>query len=46
MLKSIYEGNQPENKYFELPFLVVDQSNINEFWEKKKEMAELGKQGW
>ena len=46
MLKSIYEGNQPKNKYFELPFLVVDQSNIKEFWEKKKEMAELGKQGW
>lgn len=45
MLKSIYEGNQPGNKYFELPFLVVDQSNITEFWEKKKKMAELGKQG-
>ena len=45
MLKSIYEGNQPDKKYFELPFLVVDQSNIKEFWEKKKKMAELGKQG-
>ena len=44
MLKSIYEGTQP-SKYFELPFLVVDQSNIKEFWEKEKEMAELGKQG-
>ena len=44
MLKSIYEGKQPESKYFELPFLVVNQSNIKEFWKKKKEMAELGKQ--
>jgi len=44
MLKSIYEGNKPETTYFELPFLVVDQSNIDEFWSKKKEMAELGKQ--
>jgi hypothetical protein len=24
---------------------VVDRSNIKEFWDKKKEMAELGKQG-
>jgi len=44
MLKSIYEGKKPETTYFELPFLVVDQSNIDEFWSKKKEMAELGKQ--
>jgi len=44
MLKSIYEGNAAPSKYFELPFLVVDQSNIDTFWAKKKEMAELGKQ--
>jgi len=43
-LKSIYEGNSVPSTYFELPFLVVDQSNIDTFWAKKKEMAELGKQ--
>ena len=42
---SRFEGEQPANKYFELPFLVVDKSNIKEFWEKKKKMVELGKQG-
>lgn len=44
MLKSIFEGNPVPTKYFELPFLVVDQSNIATFWAKKKEMVELGKQ--
>jgi len=44
MLKAIYEGKRPDDQYFELPFLVVDQSNIEEFWTKKKEMAQLGKQ--
>jgi ribose transport system substrate-binding protein len=44
MLKSIHEGKQPDAQYFELPFLVVDRSNVEEFWAKKKEMAALGKQ--
>jgi len=44
MLKSIHEGKQPDAQYFELPFLVVDRSNVEEFWTKKKEMAALGKQ--
>ena len=43
MLKKISEGTQPENTYQEVSFLEVTQENIDEFWAKKKEMAELGK---
>ena len=43
MLKNIYDGNQPESTYQEVSFLEVTKDNIDEFWAKKKEMAELGK---
>ena len=43
MLKKISEGTQPENTYQEVSFLEVTKDNIDEFWAKKKEMAELGK---
>jgi ribose transport system substrate-binding protein len=43
MLKKISEGIQPENTYQEVSFLEVTKDNIDEFWAKKKEMAELGK---
>ena len=45
-LKKILDGDTsfiPENKYIEIPFLVVTKENVEEFWAKKKEMAELGK---
>ena len=32
------------SSFHEVPFLVVTKDNIDEFWAKKKEMAELGKQ--
>ena len=44
MLKNILDGKQPETAFHEVPFLVVTKDNIDEFWAKKKEMAELGKQ--
>ena len=44
MLKNILDGKQPETVLHEVPFLVVTKDNIDEFWAKKKEMAELGKQ--
>ena len=44
MLKNILGGKQPETSFHEVPFLVVTKDNIDEFWAKKKEMAELGKQ--
>lgn len=44
MLKNILDGKQPETSFHEVPFLVVTKDNIDEFWAKKKEMAELGKQ--
>ena len=44
MLKNILDGSMPEKKFFEVPFLVVTKDNVDEFWQKKKEMAELGKQ--
>ena len=43
MLKKISDGTQPETTYQEVSFLEVTQENIDEFWAKKKEMAELGK---
>ena len=43
MLKKIADGAQPENTYQEVSFLEVTKDNIDEFWAKKKEMAELGK---
>ena len=43
MLKNIWDGNQPETTYQEVSFLEVTKENIDEFWAKKKEMAELGK---
>ena len=43
MLKKIADGTQPENTYQEVSFLEVTKDNIDEFWAKKKEMAELGK---
>lgn len=44
MLKNILDGSMPEKKFFEVPFLIVTKDNVDEFWQKKKEMAELGKQ--
>jgi hypothetical protein len=43
MLKNIHEGNSPVSTYQEVAFLEVTKDNIDEFWAKKKEMAELGK---
>ena len=43
MLKNIWDGNQPATTYQEVSFLEVTKENIDEFWAKKKEMAELGK---
>ena len=43
MLKKIYDGSKPETTYQEVSFLEVTKDNIDEFWAKKKEMAELGK---
>jgi hypothetical protein len=33
----------PPTKYQEVSFLEATKENIDEFWAKKKEMAELGK---
>jgi len=44
MLKNILDGKMPQGKFHEVPFLVVRKDNVEEFWKKKKEMAELGKQ--
>jgi len=44
MLKNILEGKNPESTFHEVPFLVVTKKNVDEFWAKKKKMAELGKQ--
>ena len=44
MLKNILDGKMPQSKFHEVPFLVVRKDNVEEFWKKKKEMAELGKQ--
>ena len=46
-MKRILDGDTafiPENKFMEVPFLVVTKENVDEFWATKKEMAELGKQ--
>ncbi len=46
-MKRILDGDTafiPENKFMEVPFLVVTKENVDEFWTTKKEMAELGKQ--
>ena len=43
MLKNIHAGIQPASTYQEVAFLEVTKDNIDEFWAKKKEMAELGK---
>jgi ribose transport system substrate-binding protein len=43
MLKNISAGIMPPTKYQEVSFLEVTKENIDEFWAKKKEMAELGK---
>ncbi|MEC8927702.1 MAG: sugar-binding protein [Verrucomicrobiota bacterium] len=46
VLKAILTGDTsviPANKFIEVPFKVVTKDNIDEFWAKKKEMAELGK---
>lgn len=43
MLKNIHAGIQPASTYQEVAFLEVTKDNIEEFWAKKKEMAELGK---
>ena len=43
MLKNISDGVQPQTTYQEVAFLEVTKENIDEFWAKKKEMAELGK---
>ncbi|MDG1138264.1 MAG: sugar-binding protein [Opitutales bacterium] len=43
MLKNISDGVQPTTTYQEVAFLEVTKKNIDEFWAKKKEMAELGK---
>ena len=46
-MKHILDGDTafiPENKFMEVPFLVVTKENVDEFWATKKEMAELGKQ--
>ena len=43
MLKKIYDGEKPSSTYQEVSFLEVTKENIEEFWAKKKEMAELGK---
>ena len=43
MLKKIYDGSKPETTYQEVSFLEVTKDNIDEFWAKKKVMAELGK---
>ena len=33
----------PANKFIEVPFKMVTKNNVDNFWAKKKEMAELGK---
>ena len=43
MLKIISSGIMPTTPYQEVSFLEVTKDNIDEFWAKKKEMAELGK---
>jgi len=46
-MKHILEGDTgfiPENKFMEVPFLVVTKENVDEFWATKNKMAELGKQ--
>ena len=43
MLKNISDGVQPQTTYQEVAFLEVTKENIDEFWAKIKEMAELGK---
>ena len=43
MLKQILEGKKPKSTFHEVPFLVVTKKNVDEFWAKKKKMAELGK---
>ena len=43
MLKNIRDGIKPSSDYQEVSFLEVTKQNIDEFWAKKKEMAELGK---
>jgi ribose transport system substrate-binding protein len=43
MLKNIWDGIQPSTTYQEVSFLEVTKENVDEFWAKKKEMAELGK---
>jgi ribose transport system substrate-binding protein len=43
MLKNISDGIMPPTPYQEVSFLEVTKENIDEFWAKKKEMAELGK---
>ena len=44
MLKEILDGKMPESEFREIPFLAVKKDNVDEFWAKKKEMVELGKQ--
>ena len=46
-MKRILDGDTafiPENKFMEVPYLVVTKENVDEFWATKKKMAELGKQ--
>ena len=43
LLKNIRDGIKPSSDYQEVSFLEVTKQNIDEFWAKKKEMAELGK---
>ncbi len=47
VLKQILDGDKqavPENRFLEIPFLVVTKANIDEFWAEKRRMEALGKQ--